>query len=156
MPRGKGLSELEKSQILEYEEMHMNVRKITGKMKRSRDAVSRFLKRKRYPVLKERRGRRGLLSKLDKCQILRLFSSPARSVADIKAELGLTVSKRTIQRAKKEISCIVENAKRLAARLHDVHGYEVSRRHIFPISCIKSTLANTKNNLKHLSNFSVI
>lgn len=98
MARVSHLSEVEKGQILAFRQMNLSIRNIARRLKRSRDTISRCLK---SSVLKQKRGRRVILSQKDKRRLIRLASNSTSSASNLKAVLGVKVSTRTIQRTLK-------------------------------------------------------
>lgn len=98
MSKGKRLTEYERGKIDALHSRKESERKIAFAIKRSKTVVHNYLKLQEKYGLKGRRGRKQKLSERDKRNILRSASNTNKSASQIKSELSLKVSVRTIQR----------------------------------------------------------
>ena len=97
MPKGKAFSKLDQGRILAYHEQGQSVREIGRKLGSSHAAVFSFLQRKQNYGKRRRYGPFFKLSERDKQRILRAASNSTKSSTQIKVEIGLRVSSRTIR-----------------------------------------------------------
>lgn len=98
MSRGKRLTEKEKGKIDALLSEKHSHREIAKKIKRSHKVVNNYVKLGEKYGLKGRQGRKPTIGNLEKKRIINFATTKFKSARQIKAELSLRQSKRTIQR----------------------------------------------------------
>lgn len=98
MSRGKRLSQLEQGKIQALRSQGLTYRQINKKIKRSCCVIHNYYKSPHTYGLKGNRGRKSTFTATDKRHIFRLASNQSISARQIKIQLGLKQSTRTIQR----------------------------------------------------------
>lgn len=121
MPSGKRLSENEKGQIEAFFKSGMSFRKIAKEMKRSDRVVRNFLQNKSEYGTKKNPGRPRKLSNQDERRVTRAASNSTRSLAEIRRQLDLNVSRETIRRTLHRSPHIVRAKMVKAPTLTSVH-----------------------------------
>jgi transposase len=97
MPAGKYLTEYEKGQILGYKSSGKSNREIGALIGRSKTVVGNFLsKKENYGIKKPTKGN-SKLNRRDKSRILRAVRAKKMNSTQIKNELSLTVTSRTVR-----------------------------------------------------------
>jgi transposase len=98
MPRGKGLSDVEKGQIDVLYQDGKSQREIAKRIgNRSRNAVYNYIHSANKPNI-EQRGRKRKLSDRDERSVVRCASNQSLSCREIAVECGLAVNRMTIDR----------------------------------------------------------
>ena len=101
MPKGKILNDEEKGQIKAYKTMGWSNRKIALQIGRSSNCVNNFVNEEKNPTRKKTPGPKNKLSLRQKSMILRESSKNGSSIANIKSQLQLNVSRETVRRVLK-------------------------------------------------------
>ena len=118
MPRGTALSQDEITEINVYKKLKLSNRSIAKKIKRSLNVVNHYLRDPlKYNKIK-RSGRKQKLNDSQKRAILRRASNkPPVSCFNIINELGLNVSRWTVDRVIRNSGTLVYQKKRTSPRL---------------------------------------
>lgn len=116
MRRGKLLSELQKGMILAYTAQGLSHRKIAEKVGCEHKAVANFLKNPQNYGKRRRYGRKRTVSDREKRRILWAASNSTKSSAQIRRDLGLKITSRTIQRVVNDSGYIVRAKMKLAVK----------------------------------------
>lgn len=121
MPRGKKLTDIEKGQILAYQQENVGVREISRRLERNHRVIQNFLKDPSKYGIKQRSGRKRIVSKRDQSRILREASNTTRSLNQIKHITGVEASKSTIWRVLNRCDNIKFAKMKMAPRLLKRH-----------------------------------
>ena len=97
MVKGKAFSDYDQGRIIAFCDQGLSNRKIAKKLGCSHEAVCNFFRRGGDYGKRRRAGRRSKLTVRDKRRILRKASNSTKSGKQMKADLGLNVSDRTIR-----------------------------------------------------------
>lgn len=97
MPRGPRLTDMEQGTILAYKDTGMSIRKISGKIHRSRKVIGNFLKDPICYTSKKKRGIRRKISEKTKRQLRRVASNQITSASKLQRSMQLNVSVRRVQ-----------------------------------------------------------
>lgn len=116
MKRGKLFSELEKGMILAYLDQGLTYRKIAEKLGCEHHAVSNFLKNPQNYGKRRRYGPKPKVANRERRRILRAASNSTKSGAQLRRELGLEVSSRTIRRVINNSGYIIRAKMKLAVK----------------------------------------
>lgn len=98
MPRGTQLNEIEKNEINILRNLNFSHRQIAAKIKRSSNVVDIYLKNPDNYAQKKRSGRKAKLNLREKRHILKTASNSSISCPKIVSDLGLNVSRSTVNR----------------------------------------------------------
>lgn len=121
MPRGKGLTQEEKTKIESYHKAGKGYGWIANDLGRSKGAIQDFVTKRRGYGKKKRKGQPKKLSKRDERAIGRAASNSNKSVAKIKSELQLDVSRETVRKAIHRNPNIVRAKMMKTPKLKDEH-----------------------------------
>ncbi|KAK0421042.1 hypothetical protein QR680_015037 [Steinernema hermaphroditum] len=121
MGRGPRLSEKERGKIQVLREEGYSNRQIAARINRSPKVVNAFTKNPAAYGLKRPPGRKRKLGPRDDRRIQRIASNSQKSANDIKREMGLNVSRKTIIRSIKRAGYIVRQKLKPAPKLTDSH-----------------------------------
>jgi transposase len=121
MPRGSQLSDIEKHSILEMHKNHLSHREIAKKIKRSKTAVTNFLKDPLKYGTKKRPGRRRKIDERSKRHILRAASNRNVSCARLVAEMNLKASRWTVNRVISRSKVLKKKKKKRSPPLKKSH-----------------------------------
>lgn len=121
MPSGKLLTRDEKIKIDAYHEAGKSNQWIANKLGRSKGAIGGYLTGYRNHGQKKSSGRPKKLTARDERQIGRKISNTTKSAADIKRELKLNVTSRTVLNAIHRLPNIVRAKMMKVPKLKDVH-----------------------------------
>lgn len=97
MAKGKALSEFQRGKILAFKDQGLSNRKIAGKLNVSPTSVDNFVKNQQNYGKRRSYGRKSKLSVRETRRILRAASNSTKSGKQLKVDLGLNVSDRTIR-----------------------------------------------------------
>lgn len=96
MPRGKKLTEYEKGQIDAFRAEGKGYKAIAKELGRSTSGIKHYVLKHNDYGTKKRSGRPKKLTRRDERAIGRAASNSTKSTAEIKSDLNLNVSKRTV------------------------------------------------------------
>ncbi|EYC12067.1 hypothetical protein Y032_0048g1593 [Ancylostoma ceylanicum] len=119
--RGTVLTSAEQAQIEALHVAGLSNRAIAAQLDRSHGCVSRYLRNPSAYHKQPNSGRPKLLTSNDSRRIRRLASNSTLSIAQMRAQLGLNVSKMTIWRSVRGNSNITREVMRKAPRLTPQH-----------------------------------
>ena len=97
MPRGKELTNDEKVKINAYKDAGLSNREIARKLARSKTAIDNFINLGVFHGKQKRRGRKPLITKRQKEQILQLAKEKCFTSSQIVTELDLPISVRRVR-----------------------------------------------------------
>lgn len=121
MPKGSILSEKERGKILAFHEEGLSNRKIAIKINRSEGVIRSFLKNPSFYGQCKKGGPKQKLTSRDKRRIINAASNSTKSAVQIIRELGINVSRWTVNRVLKASSNIVRQKLKNAPRLLPRH-----------------------------------
>jgi IS30 family transposase len=114
MPKGKVLTEREKGQIEAFHQEKVGIREIARRIGRSHQVVMNFLANPKGYGKTKRKPRKSKLSDRDRREIVRMASNTSKSLAQIKQNLKLDVSRETIRQVLVK-SPYIKRAKKMRA-----------------------------------------
>ena len=121
MPRGKQLSEYEKGQIDAFKAAGLSNRQIAEKIKRSPRVVNNYRSNPLNYGTRKRSGRPEKLKQQEKKRIINAASNSTKYSTEIKRELNLPVTPRTVRNVIKRSGVIVRAKMKPAPALTDAH-----------------------------------
>lgn len=121
MGRGSRLTEIERGKIMAFHHVGKSNRWISENIGRSHTVVGNYMRKQTEYGTTTSTGRPSKLTCRDRRRIIRVASNSTKSANQIKAELGLTVSKWTVYRALQKSSVIVRKKLKRAPALKKEH-----------------------------------
>lgn len=133
MPRKTMLNEFEKGQILAYHAEGRSFREISRIINRSVSVVSNYLKNPSEYGKNKRSGRPSKLSLRDTRRIIKRSSNSSISCNQLKEELGLSVSRWTVNRVISRSPKLIRSRFKMTPALkakHKVARMKFARKHM--------------------------
>lgn len=115
------LTERERGRISGLHEVGTSIRKISKTVRRSRDCVSRAIKTLQRARVAKKRGRKSVLSTRLTRRLVRAASGGERTAKQLKADLSLQCSLRTVQRILSRVDWLVYAKMDRTLSLTDAH-----------------------------------
>lgn len=121
MPRGKVLNDQEKGMIIGYHDSGLSMREIARRTGRSLCVVQNFLTDRDKYGKNKRKPRKSKFSDRVKRQIIKSASNSTKSLAQLRAECKLDVSREAIRQVLKANPNIVRSKKMSTPSLKPIH-----------------------------------
>lgn len=121
MPRAPSLTDLEQGQVLAYATSNMSLRDIATRIKRSKTVVQAFLKSPDTYGTKKSSGRPRKLKTHDLTRLKRTASTGDFSARELRIELSIDASTRTVQRELQRCEHLAYVKARKSPRLTNAH-----------------------------------